>query len=879
MSYSPNDKFQELLTLLQSGKFSVGRRTGDDAKYQAFLNAFPASNLGGLTLDQYSIGTKAQSFCWWLERGLEPVLGRYMPGTARGHIIYRQEDGTYFKNRHLKSLSDTEALQYTLKLQQLIASADPKQDVAWIDSDAELYKRAGLERRVTMGEGRKLRLLSMYHPDDVLPISSVDHLRHFLVLFGVPQQEIESKRKPVARMRQLNEVFLAAKEAVPGLTPYDFMNALYGPDLGFAPEKEPEVDEPVEPTEQDLPPNPSPALNTILFGPPGTGKTYRTIDRALEILDPEFLAEHIANRTAIKARFDELVTAGHVRFITFHQSFSYEDFVEGLRATTDESGALRYEVVDGVFKSICTAASAQVSRETPTSINVKGRRIWKMSLGNSLGADAYIYDECVENGYALLGYGGTIDFSDCTSRADVRKRFEQNGQTVTDDDYGVTAVTTFLTRMKIGDLMVVTDGNFKFRAIGEVSGEYQCLAREEQGDGYGQSRKVKWHRVYSPSLPFEQLMNNQFSQMTLYELKPGSIDMTKLAALLGDTGGMAVVAPGSGGPFATGQALGNSYKIGKVTAEVIEVEKKGGTAVPITRKLIADLGALVAAGKISLDDIWEKKVYDKVPDFAADKYIVNGYQNILRPMVERLLKGSGASSASPSPVSSAIGSPRVLIIDEINRGNVSRVFGELITLIEPTKRAGNAEALQVTLPYSKKPFSVPNNVYLIGTMNTADRSLSGIDIALRRRFTFVSVPPRPELLSEIEVEGVSMCDLLRAINDRVEVLLDRDHCIGHAYFLPLQETPTLAALATIFKQQVLPLLQEYFFEDWERIRWVLNDHQKVDPDDCFVVRPKRRMEELFGIAPLAGVQDNRWIINEGAFDAIGSFSGVIGVSK
>jgi 5-methylcytosine-specific restriction enzyme B len=878
MSYAPNEKFQELLALLQSGKFGLGRRTGDDAKYQAFVSAFPASGLAALTLDQYSIGSKTQSFCWWLERGLEPVLGRYMPGTARGHIIYRQEDGTYFKNRHLKSLSDSEALQYTLKLQQLIASADPKQDIGWIDSDAELYKRAGLERRVTMGEGRKLRLLSMYHPDDVLPISSVDHLRHFLLLFGVPPQAIESKRKPVARMQQLNEVFRAAREAVPGLTPYDFMNALYGPDLGFAPEKEPEVDEPAEPTEQDMPPNPSPALNTILFGPPGTGKTYRTIDRALEILDPEFLAKHAGDRSVVKVRFDQLVTAGHIRFVTFHQSFSYEDFVEGLRATTDESGTLRYEVVDGIFKSICTAASAQVSRETPAAIDVKGRRIWKMSLGNSLGADAYIYDECVENGYALLGYGGTIDFSGCVSRADVRECFEQNGQAVTDDDYGVTAVTTFLTRMKIGDLMVVTDGNFKFRAIGEVIGEYKRLAREEQGDGYGQSRKIKWHRVYSPSLPFDQLMNNQFSQMTLYELKPGSIDITKLAALLGDPGSKAVPSV-NGDLFAQGQALGSSYRIGKVTAEVIEVEKKGGTAVPITRKLIGDLGALVAAGKISLDDIWEKRVYDKVPDFAADKYIVNGYQNILRPMVERVLQGAGTTSASLVAAGGAIGSPRVLIIDEINRGNVSRVFGELITLIEPTKRAGNAEALQVTLPYSKKPFSVPNNVYLIGTMNTADRSLSGIDIALRRRFTFVSVPPKPELLSDIEIEGVSIRDLLQAMNDRIEVLLDRDHCLGHAYFLPLLQTPTLAALATIFRQQVLPLLQEYFFEDWERIRWVLNDHQKLDPEDCFVVRPIGRLEELFGISPLAGVQDNRWIINEAAFDAISSFSGVIGAAK
>jgi len=428
MSYTPNERFQQLLTLLRSGSLSLGVRTGDDAKHQAFLDAFPVSSLADLSLAQYAVGSKTQSFCWWLERGLEPVLGRYMPGTSRGHIVYQLEDGSYYKNRHLKSLSDVEALRYTLKLQQLVASADPKQDIGWIDSDVELYKRAGLERRVTMGDGRKLRLLSMYHPDDVIPISSSDHLRHFLLQFGVPPEDIEPRRKPIARMRQLEQVFDAAKQEVPTLTPYDFMKVLYGPDLAIAPVKDPEPDEPAEPAEADLPPNPKPALNTILYGPPGTGKTYRTIDKALEILDPDYLVKHAEDRSAIKARFDALVAAGNVRFVTFHQSFSYEDFVEGLRATTDDTGALRYEVVDGVFKSLCTAASAQVSRDLTAAVDVKGRRIWKMSLGNSLGDDAYIYDECIDAGYALLGYGGLIDFSGCTSRADVRKRFEENGK-------------------------------------------------------------------------------------------------------------------------------------------------------------------------------------------------------------------------------------------------------------------------------------------------------------------------------------------------------------------------------------------------------------------------------------------------------------------
>src|SRR5690606_30609437 len=129
------------------------------------------------------------------------------------------------------------------------------------------------------------------------------------------------------------------------------------------------------------------------------------------------------------------------------------------------------------------------------------------------------------------------------------------------------------------------------------------------------------------------------------------------------------------------------------------------------------------------------------------------------------------SLSASSPATMAEKLPYVLIIDEINSGNVSRIFGELITLIEPSKRAGAEEALEVLLPYSKKPFSVPDNVYLIGTMNSTDRSLAGLDIALRRRFTFREMPPRPELLDEVEVAGLNIGPLLRVMNQRIEVLL------------------------------------------------------------------------------------------------------------
>ncbi|MBT0887619.1 MULTISPECIES: McrB family protein [Acinetobacter] len=172
----------------------------------------------------------------------------------------------------------------------------------------------------------------------------------------------------------------------------------------------------------------------------------------------------------------------------------------------------------------------------------------------------------------------------------------------------------------------------------------------------------------------------------------------------------------------------------------------------------------------------------------------------------------------------------VLIIDEINRGNISKIFGELITLIEESKREGKSEeleGLEVTLPYSNEPFSVPNNLYIIGTMNSSDRSLTSVDIALRRRFEFIEMMPKPDVLSGIDIEGVSVQYILETMNKRIKVLLDRDHCIGHAYFTPLIEEPSLESLMTIFEKRIIPLLQEYFFDDWNKINLVLGENGMV----------------------------------------------------
>ena len=190
----------------------------------------------------------------------------------------------------------------------------------------------------------------------------------------------------------------------------------------------------------------------------------------------------------------------------------------------------------------------------------------------------------------------------------------------------------------------------------------------------------------------------------------------------------------------------------------------------------------------------------------------------------------------------------VFIIDEINRGNISKIFGELITLIETTKRAGKKECISTKLPYSKEEFTVPDNVYIIGTMNTADRSIALMDTALRRRFYFEEMLPNYDLLKDIFVEDegvkVNIGAMLKAINERIEYLYDREHTIGHAVFLELKENNNIDKLENIFKKSVIPLLQEYFYEDYDKIRLVLGDNAK-DEDEQFIFAESIKPKDVF----------------------------------
>lgn len=770
MPIATNDTFQQVLAYLAQAGGATEARTLGTPEHQAFLNAFPLETLASISMQSYCVGKgDGASFCWWIERGLQPVLGRYSPGTSKGHILYYLSDGTVYKNRHLAQLSDEEALRYTLKIQATIAAADPTQDVRWIDDDQQIYTRARVSPMVTVGDGRKLRLLACYHPEAVLPISSSDHIKHFLMKLGCAEADIPAKSRPVARMMLLWEYYQLARESVPGCTPRGFMKALYSPQMGLAPVKEDDdtlpLDGDADPLHVSEPTSAGalqmPSLNQILFGPPGTGKTYETVDAALSILDPDFLREHMQDRARLKERFDAFAKSERIRFVTFHQSFSYEDFVEGLRAQSNESGAIDYPVEDGIFKKLCDAARTWASRQQSPEI-VGNPRIWKISIDGT--GPSPIRQYCLSHGEARIGWGNTGDLKASTKNSAYLDSLGSNDRNT---------LQAFSEEITVGDILVCIASATEIGAVGVVTGPYSYdHAASPQLEDRRHVLPVNW--LYSglkvPILPLND--NKQFTLKTVYPL---------------------------------------------------------------------------------------------------DRF---GWGDLLAH-----LENSGAQPVKAAADVQTHREPHVLIIDEINRGNISRIFGELITLIEPSKREGKAESLSVQLPYSKRPFSVPDNVYLIGTMNTADRSLAGMDIALRRRFDFIEKPPRPELLDHVVVEGVNVGTLLRVMNERIEVLLDRDHCLGHAYFMTLldPQNATLSELARIFRTNILPLLQEYFFEDWQRIAWVLNDHSKPK-EHCFLTKPKTNASVLFGDGVPVNEQRLRWAVNDKAFAVPEAYAGVISIA-
>lgn len=219
----------------------------------------------------------------------------------------------------------------------------------------------------------------------------------------------------------------------------------------------------------------------------------------------------------------------------------------------------------------------------------------------------------------------------------------------------------------------------------------------------------------------------------------------------------------------------------------------------------------------------------------------------------------------------------VFIIDEINRGNISKIFGELITLIEDTKRKGMTEEMSTILPYSGSLFSVPSNVYILGTMNTADRSIALMDTALRRRFQFVEMMPNTDILKNVTVDGVEIAPILEKINERITFLYDREHTIGHAFFIKLIDSPDINTLGSIFEKSIIPLLQEYFYEDYQKIQLILGDNEKLDPSIKFILDEKIKVKSVFkgDATDVIDLPEKKYTINKEAFLNIESYKQIL----
>ena len=391
---------------------------------------------------------------------------------------------------------------------------------------------------------------------------------------------------------------------------------------------------------------PAVPLNQILFGAPGTGKTYHTKKMAVEIIN----GKKERTRKEINEEYEELIEAGQIVFTTFHQSLSYEDFIEGIKPETID-GNVTYEVKDGIFKRLCSQAIEQKPKNSDIEI--------------------YDFDK---------GWNDLI--------AEVEQNFLSDSM----------LLLPILTQDKGVYVTEITDnGNLKIKPKNSRLDIDYIVS-------YNRTKKLQ---EAFPDLSVVKNIDKEFRSVI------GGSNSTAYWAVLN---------------FINNKIKENNRII---------------------------------------------------PDYEEPK-------------------------------------THVLIIDEINRGNVSAIFGELITLLEEDKREGNPEHTEVKLPYSGKKFSVPNNVCIIGTMNTADRSVEALDTALRRRFSFVEMQPKPDILSK--VGNVDLSKLLETINKRIEVLIDKDHQIGHSYFIGIQD---LEDLKRTFKDKIIPLLEEYFYGDFGKIGLVL----------------------------------------------------------
>ena len=438
--------------------------------------------------------------------------------------------------------------------------------------------------------------------------------------------------------------------------------------------------------------------NQILYGPPGTGKTYNTVIKAMEIINGEKY-DFVDNEQYkdLKKQFDNLKQQGQIECVTFHQSYSYEEFVEGIKPDL-KNDKLMYTLGRGIFKEICNSAKELL--ETKVKYNFKKDNI---SVYKILIPDESIFQYCIDNNCVAINWGDEIDISDCNTQEEIANKipetFESRKQCISQLNLFKLWIDKDIKNGK--DVIVVIPGSINtIKGIAKIAGNYYFNSETENGH---QQRKVEWIRK-NINISSENIYNSKFVSPTITGMFNDKIN-------------------------------------------------------------------------------WETFL--------------------------NLINNNNTSQSSNA----------VLIIDEINRGDVSKIFGELITLIEEDKRIGKEHQMTVTLPYSREPFGVPNNLYIIGTMNTADRSIALLDTALRRRFDFEEMMPKPELLRGKDIEGVDLEQLLTQINDRIKNEYDRDHQIGHSYLMGVENKEQLERA---YKNRILPLLNEYFYNDIDSVAKILN---------------------------------------------------------
>lgn len=485
--------------------------------------------------------------------------------------------------------------------------------------------------------------------------------------------------------------------------------------------------------------------NQILYGPPGTGKTYATTELAVQIADPEWYAsfpekDTIEHHKAIKEKYDELIQKNQIAFTTFHQSFSYEDFIEGLKAYVPEGQTnIAYKVEDGIFKQIAVQAQKAegINKSDVLGLN-DAPKIWKIALGET--GDVERRKSYFENSEIRIGWNPTGNLLKERSR-DQLEYLDSLGP----NDQA--SLYYFIEEMKVGDVVLCLRNRKSIQAIGVISSDYYFDEQAYESDSdFAHVRKVKW---LATGINFNILALNHNFQLGIKSV----------------------------------------YELSRISwVQLVE--------------------------ELKVQDIIIEEIHN------PKKLITNSVNH-------------------------------VLIMDEINRGNISKIFGELITLIEDDKRAGKSDARELTLPYSKEPFTVPSNLYLIGTMNTADKSLTQLDLALRRRFEFKEIGPDNHILEDMEASqhDVDIPLMLKKMNQRIQYLKGKDYQIGHSYFMPLcsemDQADYLQTLRRIFKNKIIPLLQEYFFSNLKHIGLVLNDNPD-DMDERKIIQDLNFDENIFG---------------------------------